>query len=102
MANRAAHHLRAAAGLIDRCGLWKDDGSYFPDETHCAITALIEATASSSVGQDQRTNMQARTAMTNILHLSYRQIPDWNDAPERTQEEVVAMLLAAAELCESA
>lgn len=93
MANRAAHHLRAAAGLIDKCGLWKNDRSYFPNETHCAITALIEATASSSV---------ARTAMENVLHLSYSQIPAWNDAPERTQEEVVAMLLTAAELCENA
>lgn len=87
--------LLAAADLIEPEGAWyqlhgsrvNSDGSV----SLCALIAIYRATDLSSVG------LAASLFVRRHLGLSDSEgLAGWNDAPERTQAEVVAALRAAA------
>jgi hypothetical protein len=80
--------LLHAAALIREKGHCK--GSYWSDHGMCIVGALIAARASIDVFAA----LKKQTGTERII--------DWNDAPERTTEEVIAALEGAAASCKSA
>lgn len=92
-----AQVLRKAADLIERRGLWKagrDDTWPLDTDPHCVCTAIDSIT-----GSDRIAYRQGIESMR--LHLGLRvqgggEVPAWNDAPERTAEEVVREMRACA------
>lgn len=93
--------LRRAADLIEPEGRWcqgagardgagKVVGSFTPIATcWCTITAISKV-----AGREDNVASDARTVVRKMLNTKY--LGDWNDAPERTQAEVVAALRSAA------
>lgn len=93
--------LRAAADLIEPEGAWTQGRlNIFRNGQPvcwCAMGAIIHA--SGGCGRDAVSLIEAdlpRSPSTEPL----RPIAKWNDAPERTQAEVVAKLREAADLAE--
>lgn len=92
--------LNRAADLIERDG-WCQRRYRGQDGEHCVSDALIRA---AGMGEPGDTGQQARVMTlyceaSDALRAKVRRknLPRWNDAPGRTQAEVVAALRAAAE-----
>jgi hypothetical protein len=78
---------------------------------HCVVTAINV----SSIKKTTRPSIRSAMIVTTLAFRYVRKVvfggdippgggtdlEDWNDAPERTQAEVVAALLAAAELADA-
>lgn len=83
--------LNAAADYIEQNGWFQDEPADAGDGTACAIWALDEVAGGFY--------NDARNALVN--HLGLRELRlsviQWNDAPGRTKEEVIAAFRAAAE-----
>lgn len=92
--------LQNAAAAIRQLGWWQASGStYEPSRpmSVCAVMALDVVT-----GFDRSRCHDATDALAAHLRLSsdnhpYGAVVDWNDAPGRTAEEVIAAFEAAAE-----
>ena len=97
--------LNAAADLLDRPGAWCQE-AYARDadgySTHpladkavswCPIGAITRVAEESDV-QDYH---EAQARLTTTVQRRHQNISHWNDDPNRTQSEVVAMLRRAAE-----
>lgn len=118
--------LSAAADHMEEVGLYKGDFYDPGDRGHryadhallgpvilgaqqkpcCALGAIYAAAAPSlRLGMRIDTDPLAGRATSLLVRQIGLEdevsIPDWNDAPERTQEEVVAALRAAAQLEEN-
>ena len=92
--------LRVAARILMRDGWW--DGSIGQGGAHtrkCAAVAIGRAANGSGVGQEAALNHFAIylgvSGVTNTDN--FDGIVDWNDAPERTAEDVILALKCAAE-----
>lgn len=95
--------LLGAADLIERCGLLK--GDYWPghldhlpyvDGDPCCSYGAVLVTVDATY-RSERVKIAARGRLRH--HLRGRgpgTIAEWNDHPDRTKDEVVAMLRAAA------
>jgi hypothetical protein len=112
-----AEVLRAAADLIEPEGKWVQGalagdeqgrplraavtGADFCGFCWCAWGSLDMATWNAAVKDQRDGAWKARDGARVALH-SYlgRDVAAWNDAPERTQAEVVAALRAAADRAE--
>ena len=120
MTATVAETLRKAADLIEPKGAWTQgyyardasgryweedpdsdaQGSYvdFPAKCFCLYGAIAKA-----VGADDPFLMKTDGRIEDALRLATGTtlVADWNDAPERTQAEVVAALRAAADASEA-
>lgn len=102
--------LNAAAELIEPEGRWwrgdfaADASGAAVDECSpsavcwCALGALTRAIGGLGAEQSWQLYQSARGLL--IEHVGEDDISDWNDAPERTQAEVVAALREAARRAE--
>lgn len=88
----AATALLAAADYIEHNGHCK--GSYYkghstdqPPPPACTIGALLQVTSFGDIRE--------RAGAMLAAHLGTRDIPDWNDAPERTAADVTAAFRSA-------
>jgi hypothetical protein len=91
--------LNAAADLIERDG-WVQGRYQGPCGEHCMTDALIAACqVKEEKGEEASAwwRLYGRAADALETGLGTRALPGWNDAPGRTQAEVVAALRAAAE-----
>jgi hypothetical protein len=85
--------LERAANLIEPEGAWTKEDYVGPSGTcWCVLGAIKRA------GDFANDLNPAAEALRAALGVGYGGIPDWNDAPERTQDEVVAKLREAAAL----
>lgn len=100
--------LESAADLLEKPGAWTQgaasrdvfgnpdgDSEIWPDAVcWCAWGAILKVTGNTSiVGSDQR----PKTAAALLeRHIGTNDVTTWNDAPERTQAEVVSALRQAA------
>lgn len=86
--------LSHAAALIERHGWFR---RVRPKGTgcHCLVTAIAEAGRS-----DRRLLAAMRAEVVRRIgaggDYAYDRVPDWNDAPERTEQDVLEMLRGAA------
>jgi hypothetical protein len=88
--------LAKAADLIEPEGAWRQ-GPSLRDGAQCAVNALAAATR-----QGQSWGAMIDFAYQAIgLDAGSMALSEWNDAPGRTQAEVVAALRQAAELARS-
>jgi hypothetical protein len=99
--------LRAAADLIEPEGRWvqgfwattKRGRAIGYEEANaacwCAVGALMRVSRSAPLDLWYPT----RDALERVI--DHQSIPGWNDAPDRTQAEVVAALRRAADLAEA-
>lgn len=91
--------LHAAADLLEKPGAWTQ-GDYCRNGGMCVAGALNVA---SGFRSDNGTATDAGRAFAAALGLSRPEgIAPWNDAPGRTQEEVVAALREAARKADAA
>jgi hypothetical protein len=98
--------LERAADLIEPEGAWTQGayarsvynrpiGNISRATCFCALGAMNVAAGASAVNQDQP---EPHIAFANAVGIKDYLIATWNDAPERTQAEVVAKLREAAAL----
>lgn len=101
----AADILERAADLLEPAGAWTQDAEardadgndidVFPmGEVEHEAVCFCAAGAIHRVSRVHYTRCPGHQFLTGIVGF----IPDWNDAPERTQAEVVQTLRTAAEL----
>jgi len=83
-----AEVINNAADLIEQRGLWKGGEGYTAGAETCVTLALDEA-----AGRDIRRFSESLNVMSDAVG---GQLIRWNDAPERTREEVVATMRATA------
>lgn len=80
--------INKAADLIDERGLWKSNvAEYLPNGPLCVVLALDEVAGPIREFGKAIDLMDARVGGDLI---------GWNDAPERTKDEVVAMMRSVA------
>jgi hypothetical protein len=83
---RAAEKLRAAADLLSTDG-WIQGAPSDEHDRYCMVGAVNVVTEDADVYVD------AIEAVEAVLdHLGALSIADWNDEPERTAEQVIAVL----------
>ena len=87
-----AQVLRAAADLIEKPGAWKQHGGNYRT-TFCAAEAIGVA------GGGPLPEVAAANRF--VATMLGRSIVSWNDAPKRTQAEVVSALRKAADLADA-
>lgn len=87
--NQIADVLDAAADLIEPEEAW--------GKCHCASTAISHAAGRRDPLDRNSQKFFARFLGLEIPTLAFRSIWAWNDAPERTQTEVVETLRKAAQ-----
>jgi hypothetical protein len=108
--SQVAADLRAAAEVLRRDG-WTQ-GDYYDFETgcHCVLGALIAAAGGPKATHPMdlappATRSRFDPAVKAVIdHLGFDyglHVVDWNDAPGRTADEVIAALLAAADAAEA-
>jgi hypothetical protein len=90
---QVAADLRAAAEVLRRSG-WAQGG--LAKHGFCAIEAIWQAR--SQIGGWES---QARVEQLRTIIPAPHSIVDWNDAPGRTADEVIAALEAAADAAEA-
>jgi hypothetical protein len=83
--------LGIAAGLLEQYG-WCQRQSRTGSGALCVIAAIAAAAGGDKVLEDA-----AHRALESwvIWHSNLDTVPDWNDAPERTKDEVLTALRAA-------
>ncbi len=102
--------LRAAADLIEPEGAWikghlaKDEHGWYTSDARracrfCAVGA-IRAAAGAPHLEGSTLSLNARLFVNQVIGFG-KSLPSWNDAPERTQAEVVSALRKAADLAEA-
>ena len=79
--------LLDAADLIERTNWW--NGISLARPTYCVLTAI------GTVGKNT-VAYKAATHFSNYVGMGNQSIPQWNDAPGRTKEEVLAAMRGAA------
>lgn len=109
--------LTAAADLIDKPGAWTQEEYARDSERHgigwlprlradgvcfCTVGAIAASTPTTVRHWGDIEDGPAAQALADHLGIHRDAIPDWNDAPERTQAEVVAALRAAADKARTA
>ena len=84
--------LERAADYILVHGLAK---GWFQNEhgSYCALGAINEVTAR---GYSFISEFAMYTLSQHLLSMGYKSVPEWNDHPDRTKEEVVQALRGAA------
>lgn len=105
---KIADVLDKAADLIEPKGRWAQ-GAYIrdgmghlliraePNACFCVLGALAEASGIRPYKPwDGHDADRAREPLAETIGITVHEIPEWNDAPERTQAEVVAKLREAA------
>lgn len=98
MSKTVAEILDAAAALIEPEGMWGQGVSGGCRGQHCADTAIYRVANDLTLGErDDVRRFFAKLIGGDTHWDTFR----WNDAPERTQAEVVAKLREAAELARS-
>lgn len=91
-AQQTAADLLSAANMIEHLG-WHQGSARGPNGEVCAYKAILDATVDNDRFRDAYCAARAHIGLVEeSLPLS-----DWNDAPERTQQEVVSALRGAAE-----
>ena len=85
--------LNRAADILEQDG-WCQ-GTLHRDTASCAVGAMVLAARRSLNGPFQLATHQLERHLGRSGHVI--SIPDWNNAPERTQAEVIATLRACAE-----
>lgn len=86
--------LREAAAIIERDG-WCQ-GDYRDGKKRCAVGAIADARPPD---WPDRLFDAVDSAIEAVVGTAI--LPDWNDAPGRTKDEVIAALLSAANQAES-
>lgn len=87
--------LTRAADLIEPPGAWgKGQGTRNPEGCHCVLSAITAADTSGFMSKAWSDAIDFLEQVIGPGACAYK----WNDAPERTQAEVVAATRAAAEL----
>jgi hypothetical protein len=89
-----ARILLDAADLIETHGLCKD--ALHEGGRYCAMGAIARAAEIPLCDAYIYPITQTRAAVKLLRQICSSSIADWNDAPERTAEDVVAALRAAA------
>lgn len=92
-----ADTLDAAADLLSKPGVWRQDIFYREGDCFCLIGAVREAAGLHSASDVE--NGPLGDAIRDVLvgvDDEYNLIYEWNDADGRTQDEVVAKLREAA------
>ena len=79
--------LLDAADLIERTNWW--NGKSLERPTYCALTAIT------TVGENA-VAYKAATHFSIYVGMGNQSIPQWNDTPGRTKEEVLAAMRGAA------
>ena len=90
--------LRRAADLIEKHGWWQDgrDGISYPGK-RCVMIAVSDA-CDENGDLDFRIRDTENASQTIKEYLGITNVFHWNDAPERTAEEVVNVLRVVAAL----
>jgi hypothetical protein len=92
---KTAQDILRAADLLETKG-WIQ-GKFQSFLGFCAIGALRCATNNEVGDQNSARYVQAKTALREAIGISHSiSVPEWNDAPERTQKEVVSAFRRAA------
>ncbi|MCW2900031.1 MAG: hypothetical protein JWO67_2296 [Streptosporangiaceae bacterium] len=100
---QVAADLRAAADVLRRDG-WTQGSYHGPGGCHCALGALVVATTGEELDPDEDPevwSVRYSGAVEVLEKYTKRHTPQWNDAPGRTADEVIAALLAAADAAEA-
>ncbi|MDP9224133.1 MAG: hypothetical protein M3P18_09810 [Actinomycetota bacterium] len=92
MSDQVADVLDDAADLLERKG-WIQEAEKSP-EGFCSLGALIHTR--SLVRWEAAARLAKNVTPGASIHLISRSITDWNDAPERTKQEVLDAFRAAA------
>jgi hypothetical protein len=104
---QVAADLRAAADVLRRDG-WTQ-GDYVADGCHCLVGAIVAALGgkdgegSIPIDNQPRALAARRTLAQHFGDMStdwWADLIDWNDDPDRTADEVIAALEAAADAAE--
>ena len=117
MSAQVAADLRAAADVLERDG-WTQQQYHSPAGHHCALGAIAVAIRGSSKPNPDRWKPWAENAIRlradaevvarsigippDKHHAPRLDVSDWNDDPDRTADEVIAALRAAADRAEAA
>jgi hypothetical protein len=100
---QVAADLRAAAEVLRRDG-WTQEYMHC-DGKHCALGAVevvVDPDLHDDDGWDDEQNRRFADAAKLLRRVTGEsQIVDWNDAPGRTADEVIAALEAAAQAAEA-
>jgi hypothetical protein len=108
MSTQVAQDLRAAAEVLRRDG-WRQDsyGSFagckcLYGAIHYVVSDGNHMTdAELSAKEEERADTVARRVMDVIDVHGWLELLDWNDAPDRTADEVIAALESAADAAEA-
>ena len=98
-----AETLRKAADVIRERGWYQGDFEKYPGGPCCASEAIYRASGvySGNYSDQRQLLSKAFDFLSEAAGLSPSElIAPWNDAPERTADEVIAALLKAADLAE--
>jgi hypothetical protein len=99
MAKTVSEILSAAADLLEPEGAWAQGDLARNAEGDCVSTISDSAVCWCTVGAIYRvSDYYCDEALGTLEHILSGGIANWNDAPERTQAEVVAKLREAAAL----
>jgi len=86
-----AETLNAAADYLEQHG-WCQGQMFGPDDSVCAVGAIAEVTRA-----DTDYDHYSEALEVAMSYVGGGPVSQWNDAPGRTKEDVIAMLRAAAE-----
>lgn len=92
--------LAKAADLIEAEGTWTQGPDGSDEPCWCLYTAVCHVVGHGPAGRSDEPMRFARKALGRRF-IYDSDVFDWNDAPERTQAEVVAALRKAASLARS-
>ncbi|QTF81819.1 hypothetical protein SEA_GUEY18_34 [Gordonia phage Guey18] len=82
----------AAADILEKDG-WSQGKLHQPDGSHCALGALAVASETKVCDETITLNERWPRLYSKLAHyLDSWDIPDWNDYPERTAQEVIDAL----------
>lgn len=88
--------LRDAHALIVEKGWWQGGRTRAVKGTHCAISALTSTGVNESLAEEEAMGLLTEAIGVSTLV----DVVDWNDAPGRTVEEVLAAFDRAIEIAE--
>jgi hypothetical protein len=94
--------LNRAADIIETCGLWKGEPWPYSADPYrtgqpCCTVAAIDIAAGRGDFDPENWDFNPELRLLDVIG-QRSNIAGWSDAPERTADDVVAALRAAAEL----
>ena len=103
MARDIADVLEQAAQLLSQPGAWTQGAFQRGEKCFCLLGAIAFVTGDNPhCAWGNTLASDAREPLADAIGIPTFAVVDWNDAPERTQDEVVAKLREAATLARAA